>query len=190
LLRSTTFQHAATEAARLKEAIGADDNEMPTIFAGASGARGVAETADALNAERERRRERDDEEALRKETWAREDKRYERETDRENTRMHYEMEVARLKAQAQVVATGINRGLADHRDIEHVTSVLNGVVKSLEKASASPAQQERRAGDSGGEPVRDEPGDGDVVEAQVVPDDPDSTYDDADAGLREDDLGR
>jgi hypothetical protein len=160
----------------------------------------VAETADALNADRERRRGRDADDALRRDTWTREDGRYEREIDRENTRMQYEMEVARLRAQAEVVAAGINRGLADHRDIEHVTSVLNGVVKSLESASASPAQQEaghdgkaqsgRRADDSAGEPVRAGAGDDDVVEAQVIPDDPDSSDDDADAGLREDDLGR
>jgi hypothetical protein len=199
LLRTSTFQHAAGEAARLKEALGADDTHMATIFAGASGARSVTETADALNAEQERRRERDDENALRRETWDREDVRYDREIDRENTRMRYEVEVARLKAQAEVVATGINRGLADHRDIEHVTSVLNGVVKSLEGAAAAPvqqkaapdgsAQQDRRGGDSGDEPARTEAADDVVVEAQVVPDDPDSS-DDADAGLREDDLGR
>jgi hypothetical protein len=200
LLRTTTFQHAAGEAARLKDALGADETEMATIFAGASGARSVAETADALNAERERRREQATDDELRRETWAREDARYEREIDRENTLRRYEMEVARLKVQAEVVATGINRGLADHRDIEHVTSVLNGVVKSLESASASPpaqreaghdgrAQPERRASDSGDEPTRGEAGDDDVVEAQVVPDDP-SSSDDPDAGLREEDLGR
>lgn len=201
LLRTTTFQHAAGEAARLKGALGADEIEMATIFAGASGARSVAETADALNAERGRRREQTADDELRRQTWAREDARYEREIDRENTQLQYQMEVARLKAQAEVVATGINRGLADHRDIDHVTSVLNGVVKSLESASAIPAQQEaghdgkaqpeRHAGDSRGEPVRGEAGDDqDVVEAQVIPDDPDSSDDDAGAGLREEDLGR
>jgi hypothetical protein len=197
LLRTQNFQHAAGEAERLKKALDADHTEMATIFAGASGARGVAETADALNEDRERRRERDADDALRRETWAREDARYEREIDRENTRMRYEMEVARLKAQAEVVATGINRGLADHRDIEHVTSVLNGVVKSLESAAAAPGQQgagpgekakpERYADDSGDESVRPEAGDDDVVQAQVVPDDADSSDD---AGLWEDDLGR
>lgn len=200
LLRTTTFQHAAGEAARLKDALGADETEMATLFAGASGARSVAETADALNAERGRRHEQAADDELRRETWAREDAQYEREIDRENTRMRYQMEVARLKAQAEVVATGINRGLADHRDIDHVTSVLNGVVKSLESVSASPAQQEaghdgkaqpeRHAGDSGGGPVRGEARDDqDVVEAQVIPDDPDSS-DDAGAGLWEEDLGR
>ena len=202
LLRTTTFQHAAGEAARLKDALGADEAEMATIFAGASGARSVADTADTLNAERDRRRERAADDDLRRETWAREDAQYEREIDRENTRLQYQMEVARLKAQAEVVATGINRGLADHRDIDHVTSVLNGVVKSLESVSASPVQQEaghdeqarpeRPGGQSGGEPVRGQAGDDDrdVVEAQVIPDDPDSGDDDAGAGLREEDLGR
>jgi hypothetical protein len=188
-LRTATFQHAATETARLKDVLGADETEIATIFPGATGDRGVGETVDALNADRERRRARDAEDA-----------RYEREIDRENTRLQYEMEVARLKAQAQVVAAGINRGLADDRDIEHVTSVLNGVVKSLESASATPARQAARpdgkaqpgrpAGDSGDEPGRAEAGDDDVIEAQVVPDDPDSSDGDADAGLREDDLGR
>jgi hypothetical protein len=199
LLRTSTFQHAAGEATRLREALGADDTHMATIFAGASGARSVAETADALNAERERRRERDDENALRRETWDREDAQYGREIDRENTRLRYEVEVAKFKAQAEVIATGINRGLADHRDIEHVTSVLTGVVKTLEGAAAAPAQQkagpdgsaqqDRRGGDSGDEPVRTDVADDDIVEAQVVSNDPDSS-DDADAGLREEDLGR
>ena len=199
LLRTSTFEHASGEVARLKKTLGADDAEMATIFAGASGARSVSETADALNADRERRRERAADDELRRETWAREDARYQREIDRENTRMRYEMEVARLKAQAEVVATGINRGLADHRDIEHVTSVLNGVVKSLESASTGPVQQdtgqdeqaspERKVGDSGAEPVRHEVENDDVIEAQVIPDEPDSSHDDADAGLREEDLG-
>jgi hypothetical protein len=201
LLRSQNFQHAAGEAERLMKALGADDTQMATVFAGASGARGVAETADALNEERDRRRERDADDALRRETWDREDAQYEREINRENTRMRYEMEVARLKAQAEVVATGINRGLADHRDIEHVTSVLNGVVKSLESAVSGPDQPdagpggkagpERFAGDAGGgtgaDSARAKAGDDDFVEAQVVSDDPGSGDD---AGLREEDLGR
>jgi hypothetical protein len=198
-LRESTFQHAAGEAKRLKEALGADDTHMATIFAGAAGARSVAETADALNEENERRRERDDENVLRRETWDREDLHYQRQVERENTRMRYEFEVERLKAQAEVVATGINRGLADHRDIEQVTSVLNGVVKTLEGATADPAQQkpapegaappEGDGDDSGNRQARFEAADDGIVDAQVVPDHPEST-DDHDAGLREDDLGR
>lgn len=198
-LRSSTLHHAASEAGRLKDALGADGSHMATIFAGASGARSVAETVDALNEENERRRERGEENALREATWDREDKRYRQEIDRENTRMRYEVEVARLKAQAEVIATGIDRGLADHRDIEHITSVLNGVVKSLESATAGPAQQKPEpdgparpdgwAGDSGHEAARAASRDDVVVEAEVIPDDPEPT-DAAGAGLREDDLGR
>ena len=198
-LRESTFQHAAGEAKLLKEALGADDTHMATIFAGASGARSVAETADALNEENERRRERDEDNALRRETWVREDKRYDREIDRENARLRYDVEVARLKAQAEVIATGIDRGLADHRDIEHITSVLNGVVKSLEGATAGPAQQEDapdgaaqpegEGGNSGDRQAGFVAADDGIIVAQVVPDDPKST-DDGDTGLREDDLGR
>lgn len=210
LLRTSTFQHAAGEAEQLKKALGADDTNMADIFAVASGAHSVAQTTAALNQERERRRERDDEKELREATWGREDKRYEhevkredrryeREIDHENTRLQYEVEVARLKAQAEVIATGIQRGLADHRDIEHVTSVLNGVVKSLESAATGkarpkagpegPAQPEGDDSDSGNGHARFEAADDGIVDAQVVPDAPEPT-DDRDAGLREDDLGR
>jgi hypothetical protein len=198
VLRTSTFQHAAGEAKVLKEALGADDTHMAAIFAGAAGARSVAETADALTDENERRRERDEENALRRETWDREDLRYKQEIDRENTRMRLEVEVARLKAQAEVIQAGIDHGLADHREIEHITSVLDGVVKSLESAVAGPAQQkpgpdgsaqpEGRDGGSGDQPARTAARDK-VVEAEVVPDDPEPT-DGAGAGLREDDLGR
>jgi hypothetical protein len=201
LLRTAAFQHAAGETERLRDTLGASQDDMATIFAGASGARSVAETADALNEDRERRREQDRDGELRRQTWAREDARYEREIDRENTQLQYQMEITRLKAQAEVVATGINRGLADHRDIEHITSVLNGVVKSLESASVGPsrpeaapggeAQPEPAADDSADAPIRAEADDDhDVVEAEVIPDDPGNRDDDAGAGLREEDLGR
>ncbi|MGH3264605.1 MAG: hypothetical protein ACRDNS_21730, partial [Trebonia sp.] len=179
LLRASTFTHAADQAARLKEALGADDTHMATIFAGASGARSVAETADALNEERERRRGRDDENALRRETWDREDSRYEREIEREDVQLRYEVEVASFKAQAEVVATGIKRWLADHRDIEHVTSVLDGVVRRLEGAAAGPvrqqggpdgaAQPDGHGGDAGDRSDRGDEADDDIVEARVVP---------------------
>ena len=209
LLRTSTFRHAANETEVLKDALGADDTHRAIIFAGASGARSVADTADALNEERERRRERDGEKELREATWGREDKRYEqevqrderryqREVEHESTRMRYEVEVARFKAQSEVVATAIQRGLADHRDIEHVTSVLDGVVRRLEGAAADAPQQKAGpdgaaqpqgdGGDSGNGHARFEAADDGIVDAQVVSDAPESP-DDGDAGLREDDLG-
>jgi hypothetical protein len=206
-LRTSTFQHAADEAERLKHVLDPDGTQMATVFTAAAGARGVAETADALNEERERRRQQKAGDALRRETWAREDAQddrdrkredaqYKRQIERENTQLHYQMELTRLKAQAEVIATGINRGLADHRDIEHVTSVLNGVVKTLEGAAATPAQntgadgkaqQEKRAGDTADGPVRAEAATS-VVEAEVISDSTDAA-DDPGAGVREDDLG-
>ena len=58
LLRTVSFRHAVGEAARLREALGADDSAMATIIAGAIGERTISETADSLNADRERGRSR------------------------------------------------------------------------------------------------------------------------------------
>lgn len=187
LLREKNFAHAADETAKLKEALGADASDMATIFAGAAGAQSIAATTEALNADRDRRLAQEAEDNLRRETWNREEKRYERELERENTKMQYDMEATRLKAQAEVVVSGISRGLADHRDIEHVTSAFNGMAKGLQSASSNSSKPEAVDGQA----EDNEPGDDEgVVDAQVVPDDLGPDDDDIDGGLREEDLGR
>ena len=193
LIRTASFQHAADEATRLRAVLGADASEMPTIFSGAIGERSVTETADSLNADRERRREQKAEDDLRREEWKREDKRYDRQVERENHRWAYDLEVERLKTQAEVVVAAVNRGLADHQNIEYLMGELKSVARQLERASASSSRQEaepagnperprssgrandaRRAGRAARPERSDVPPDDHVIEAQIVPDGPDA----------------
>jgi hypothetical protein len=203
LIRTASFQHATGEAARLKDTLRADDSEMTTILAGAIGERSMSETADSLNADRERRREQDAEDALRREEWAREEARYERQLARENTRMEYDLEVERLKTQAGVVVAAVNRGLADHQNIEYLMSELRTVAKQLERASASGPHQETEQGDGPERPKysgrlkrsarperSDVQADDCVIEAEIVSDDFDARGEEAEPEPREEDLGR
>lgn len=190
LIRTSSFQHAADEAARLRGALGADDWEMTTVFAGAMGERSISETADSLNADRERRREQEAEDSRRRAEWAREDA-------REHTRMEYDLEVERLKTQAEVVVAAVKRGLADHQNIEYLMGELRSVARQLERASASAPQQETERSES---PVRqkrpprpersDVQADDCVIEAEIVSDDFGAARDDAEPEPREEDLGR
>ena len=63
---------------------------------------------------------------------------------REDAQMQYNLEVDRLKTQAAVVVAAVNRGLADHQDIEFLMSELRSVAKQLENASASAPGRKRR----------------------------------------------
>jgi hypothetical protein len=199
IIRSQSFNHAAEEAIKLKGALGAGDAEMTTVFAGAMGERSISETADSLNAHRDQLREQEAEDAIRKEDWTHEQARYERELARENTRMGYDLEVERLKTQAEVVVAAVNRGLADHQNIEYLMSELKTVAKQLERVSASTPQQEAEHGKSGKRAERspraersDVPADDHVIEAQILSDDSDSGSHDDSQGPepREEDLGR
>lgn len=197
-IRTASFQHAADEADRLKDALGAGDSEMPTIFTAASGARGIAETVDSLNTDRERRREQEADDKLRRDEWSREDQ-------RESARMQYNLEVERLKAQAEVAVAAVRRGLADHQNIEEVLSEIKSVARQLEQASTGgtrreeegapqgpqgpqgpeqPARPERRPAAAGRAAGPDSDG---VFDAQVIPSDPEPT---PDLEPREEDLGR
>jgi hypothetical protein len=197
-VRTSSFQHAAAEAATLKDALGGSDDEQATIFAGAIGGRSIPETVDSMNAERERRREQEAEDARRRAEWERDDK-------REHTRMDYSLEVDRLKTQAEVVVAAVNRGLADHQNIEYLMNELRTVTKQLERVSASAAQQEgerdespertertERTGRSPRPERSDVPAAEHVIEAQIVSDDSDDAdpRDDAEPEPREEDLGR
>jgi hypothetical protein len=203
MIRTASFQHAASEAGRLKDALEADDSELTTIFAGAIGERSISETTDSLNADRERRREQEAEDTLRKEDWEREKARYGRQFARENRQMEYDLEVQRLKAQAEVVVAAVNRGLADHQNIEYLMSELKNVAKQLERASASAQQQETEKGEMSERPKHSErprrsprpersdvQDDDRVIEAQIVSEASDARGDDAEPELREEDLGR
>lgn len=196
MIRTASFQHAVGESARLREALGADESEMTTVFAGAIGERTVSETVDSLNADRERRREQETEDALRRAEWAREDA-------RENTKLEYNLALGRLKTQAEVVVAAVNRGLADHQNIEYLMSELKSVTKQLEQATASASRQ--KADQGGGSerphdsrhsarPERSDTGDDDrVIDAHIVSDDPADSHvraDGAEQEPREEDLGR
>jgi hypothetical protein len=205
MIRTKSFEHAVDEAARLKDALRVEDSAMPTIIAGAIGERTISETADALNAERERRLEQEAEDAAQEREWKRENARYDRQVTRENAEMEYNLEVQRLKTQASVVVAAVNRGLADHQNVEFLMSELRSVAKQLESASASASRQEKDQHESPerpGNPVRPkhaarprrpEPqADDDVIEAEIISDDPGDldARGDAESEPREEDLGR
>jgi hypothetical protein len=205
MIRTASFRHAVDEAARLKDALGADDSAMPTIIAGAIGERTISETADSLNAERERRQEQEAEDTAQQREWEREKARYERQITRESAEMQYNLEVERLKTQASVVVAAVNRGLADHQNVEFLMSELRSVAKQLESASASASRQEKDQEESPerprnpGRPKRaarprrpETQADDDVIEAEIISDDLGDlgARGDAEPEPREEDLGR
>lgn len=191
-VRTSSFQHAAAEAAKLKDSLGGSDAEQATIFAGAIGERSIPETVDSMNADRERRRDQAAEDARRRAEWDRDDK-------RERTQMDYSLEVDRLKTQAEVVVAAVNRGLADHQNIEYLMNELRTVTKQLERVSASAAEQDRERDESPERPSRpprpersDVPAAERVIEAEIVSDDSDDARardDNAEPEPREEDLG-
>lgn len=193
-IRKSSFQHAAGEAAKLRDALGVENSAMPTIIAGTIGERSISQTADALNAERERQQELASEDEADRREWEREQARYARQITRENAEMQYNLEVERLKTQASVVVAAVNRGLADHKDVEFLMSELRSVAKQLESASASASRQEKDQSERPERPKRaarpkHPEAEADVIEAEIVPDDLDARGD-ADSEPREEDLGR
>lgn len=138
LLRSAKFEfeHAISETERLTDAIGADQSEIPTLLAASAGERNIAETAELLNQDRQRRRDEEAADKLRRETWRREDDLYERQVSRDDARLRYTLKVEELKAQLEVVKAGVARGLADHQTIDKLMDVISEAVKQLESASA------------------------------------------------------
>ena len=205
MMRTRSFGHAVDEAAKLKAALGVDDSAMPTIVAGTIGERTISETTDALNAERERQQELAAEEAAQEREWEREQARYDRQIARESAEMQYNLEVERLKTQTEVVVAAVNRGLADHHDVEFLIGEIRNVAKQLESASASASRREKDQDEGperprspgrpkhGAAPRRPEPqADNDVIEVEIVSDelgDLDARGD-AESEPREEDLGR
>jgi hypothetical protein len=104
-----------------------------------------------------------------------------------------------------VVVAAVNRGLADHHDLEFLMNEVRNVAKQLESASASASRQEKGQDESPerrGNPERPKRAartrrpeaqtDVDVIEAEIISDDlgdPDAGGD-ADPEPREEDLGR
>jgi len=203
LMRTASFERAAVDAARLKGVLGAEVSEMATILPGALGERSISETADSLNARRERRQELEADDALLKGQWAREDARYERQLAQENTRMKYDLEVERLKAQAEVFVEGLRQGLGDSQGLESVMSQL----RSMERQAAS-AVASARAHEAGQEKDQERPkdsrrpqrsarperadaqADDRIIEAEIVAGESDEPGDDSRPEPREEDLGR
>ena len=139
-LRSAKFEHAITETEKLKDAIGADSSEIPTLLAASAGERNMAEMAELLSQDRQRRHDEEAANELRRETWAHEDALYERQVARDDVRWQYNVRVEELKAQLEVLKAGVARGLADHQTIDKLMGVINGAVKQLENASAGADQ--------------------------------------------------
>jgi hypothetical protein len=201
-IRKESFKHAIGEAKQLQDALGVDVSAMPTIIAGAIGERTITETADALNAARDRRQDQAAENAAQERAWTHEKELYDREIDREKSKMQYNLEVQRLKTQADVVVAAVNRGLADHHDLEFLLSEVRNVAKQLESASASASRPENGQGGSQerlGNSERaararrpETHADDVIIEAEIISDDlgdPDAGSD-ADPEPREEDLGR
>ncbi len=166
-LRAERFAGAIEEADKLKIAIGAGESDLPTVVATAAGEHTLAETAELLNAERRQAREAQASDALRRESWAREDRRANWGAEREDVNLAHKLKVAQLRAQVDIINAGIARGLADPMTIEKVLRTLDGAAKELEgDADAVP-------------PFRgpdDEDLPPDVHEAVVVVNDADSQY--------------
>jgi len=208
-LRSATFEHAITETGKLKDAIGADQDEIPTLLAASAGERNIAETAESLNQDRQRRRAEEAADRLRSETWKREDALYEQRVARDDVQLRYTLKVEELKAQVEVMKAGVARGLVDYQTIDKLLGVISGAVKQLESASASAPDT---AGPTAGEHEEAEPkshsearapkeasadgeaqADDPIVDGQIVPDAPDPRRGQADSDgprFREEDLGR
>lgn len=142
MIRSARFEHAIGEAEKLRTAIGAAKSEMPTLLSTTAGEHTLSETAEMLD--RDRRRERDTvaADALRQETWAREDlhdwlqtereaKQAKWQAERDEAAFAHKLKVAQLQAQVQVLNTGIARGLADPMSIDKVLRTLDGAAKEL-----------------------------------------------------------
>ena len=119
--------------------------------------------------------------------------------------MRYNLEVQKLKTQTSVVVAAVNRGLADHQNVEFLLNELRSVTKQLENASARASRQEKAQDESPerprnpGRPKRAaRPGrpqaqaDDNVIEAEIISDDLDDpdARDDDDSEPREEDLGR
>ncbi len=198
-IRTTSFEHAVGEAHLLKDALAADDSEMTTFLAGAIGERSVSETTNTLNADREHRRGTDAAQAAQEREWVHEEARYRRQLDRESAQMNYDLEIARLKTQAEVVVAAVNRGLADHQNVEFLIGELKSVAKQLESASANGRQESERAESPtyseppkrSAQPERpDVQGDDRVIEAELVSDDFEARGVDTEPEPREEDLGR
>jgi len=191
-LRSANLEHSITETRKLAEAMGANESEVPGLWAASAGERTIAETAEALQEHRERERELAAEEELRKATWAREDAQAQRQYAREDARLQLSLRVEQIKAQMEVAKVAIERGLADDQTFHVLMNAMSGVVRELENAGLpSGGQQEPvPTGQPPNRQARVADADDAVVDAEIVTDPPSADQDDGgDPELREEDLG-
>jgi hypothetical protein len=208
-IRAQTFDQAIIEAEKLGSAIGADRTEVPSLLAASAGERSLVDAADQLTQARQAAREAGEADALRRETWQREDEQVRWRADREDARMRYNLKIEELKAQLDIFSAGISRGLADAHTIDKLVGVIGGAVKQLESVSADVPSPGVPSGPSdlapdgkavyeaevvddpapensqemGGEVPEDPPAiDGSPVDSQVP--------EDSDPEIREEDIGR
>lgn len=203
LQRSTKFEHAINETHRLKDAIGADHDEIPTLLAASAGEQNIADTAAQLSQDRQRKHEQKDADELRKATWAREDAHFDRQLAREDAQLQSNIRLEELKAQVEILKAGVARGLADHQTIEKLMGVVSSAVKELESAASSatkptagPAQDsssEGRAATSETSTPDKAAADESIIEAEIVSNTTDREANPAGSqarAFREEDLGR
>jgi hypothetical protein len=190
-LRSANLEHSMTEAQKLAEAMSANESEVPGLWAASAGERTIAETAEALQEQRERARELAAEEKLRKATWEREDNHAQRQDAREDARLQLSLRVEQIKAQMEVAKVAIERGLADDQTFHVLMNAMSGVVRELENAGLPSGDKQEPA--SAGQPRKDQARAADThdtVDAEIVTDSPGADQDDGgDPELREEDLG-
>lgn len=166
MLRSSRFEHAITEAQKLRTAIGTDQSEVPMLVAASAGEHTLSEAAEILGRERQRTREAAAADSLRRQTWDREDAQVRWQAEREDARLAFNFKVAELKTQIDIISAGIARGLADPLSIDKLLHMLDGAAKQLESATASVAGTAMPS-PSGGQGADQQ---ADVYDAEVIPD--------------------
>jgi hypothetical protein len=191
-LRSANLEHSITETQKLAEAMGANESEVPGLWAASAGERTIAETAEVLQDHRERERALAAEEKLRKANWEREDDHARRQDAREDARLQLSLRVEQIKAQMEVAKVAIERGLADDQTFHVLMNAMSGVVRELENAGLPSGGQQEAA--PAGQPHKDQARATDthdtVIDAEMVIDPPGAHQDDgSDPELREEDLG-
>lgn len=187
-LRSETLHHAIDEAAKLQNAIGAEQSDVPTLLAATAGEHSLSQTAELLNRERQREREaqaaddaRRREDSLRlearewderREQWRAEraDAAEQRQADRDERQIRYNLRLQEIRARLEVVQAGINRGLADDRNIEHIERVVARVVKELEHAATAVGASASNPREDVSSDGSDEIDDSNVHDAEVIQD--------------------
>jgi hypothetical protein len=178
-LQDATIGHAIDSAARIGNAIGAEQSDMLNLIAIATGERTADEVATRKAAERELQRqaadEREEREALRQRedereqrVLAREEKLWRREDDHLAADRDLKFKVAVLEAYAEAYGDSVGRGVFDRQGAEQALDKIVGVLKGATATGIAPQEGAEAVGpgsDAAGDqlPTADRVLKGDVV---------------------------